>query len=542
MKRFICMLLLFALLASIVTSAYAEETVVPYPVVGGNIYFDTATGTIVYADDSVKEAVIPATINGVDVVEIGSYSFETDPSYEDTLKRVVLPDTVTKIGYEAFYYRTGLEEVIFSANLELIECDAFYNCSSLKNISLPDSLRVIEGQAFAGCELLTKVELPNGIEKVATCAFSQCTNLAEINLPRSVKSVGASILAETAFFLDESNWEDGCLYLDNWLLYVNKDGRTELEVQKGTIGIAGAIASNQTSIKEVNLPKSLKYVGTQAFSGCTGIEKIVFPENVEKLENGVLYYGNYNLKVYFKGDAPEIGSQSFFYLTYPPKDFSISPNLKLYYVEGKEGWTSPKWNGYPTSTWIPEAEPAIFDDVSDNVWYAEAVEYAVDFGLMNGTGNNKFEPETAMSRAMLVTVLWRYAGQPSEGKNTFTDVEDGKWFTQAVAWAAHNGIVGGVGNNKFDPNGNITREQMAAILYRYANSNGIDTSARADLSSFPDGGKVSRWASDALSWANAAGLITGTKINGTSYLDPQGEATRAQVATILMRFIENVIG
>ena len=151
---------------------------------------------------------------------------------------------------------------------------------------------------------------------------------------------------------------------------------------------------------------------------------------------------------------------------------------------------------------------------------------------------NTFEPNTAMTRAMLVTVLWRYAGQPNEGTNNFTDVKSDQWYTDAVAWAAHNGIVGGVGNNKFDPNGNITREQMAAILYRYANSNGIDTSARADLSSFPDGNKVSSYANDAIRWAVAEGLINGSD----GKLMPQGNATRAQVAAILMRFIENVVG
>ncbi len=175
-------------------------------------------------------------------------------------------------------------------------------------------------------------------------------------------------------------------------------------------------------------------------------------------------------------------------------------------------------------------------------WAHVGVDYVVEHGLFNGTSRTTFSPNSAMTRAMLVTVLWRYAGEPLEGENTFTDVKDDTWYTEAVAWAAHNEIVGGVGDGKFDPNGNITREQMAAILYRYCNSLGIDTAKRADLASFPDGHKVSAWAIDALSWANAEGLITGTQSGSSIYLDPQGNATRAQVATILMRFIENVIG
>ncbi len=181
-----------------------------------------------------------------------------------------------------------------------------------------------------------------------------------------------------------------------------------------------------------------------------------------------------------------------------------------------------------------------FSDVSEGSWYKSAVDYAVAKGLMNGTGNNKFEPNTPMSRAMLVTVLWRYEGEPSGYVNIFTDIKESQWYTDAVAWAAANGIVGGVGNSRFSPNGNITREQLATILFRYCSSVGIDTSARADLSAFPDSAKISPYAKDAISWAVSVGLITGTKVGNSTYLDPQGNATRAQVATILMRFIENI--
>lgn len=179
---------------------------------------------------------------------------------------------------------------------------------------------------------------------------------------------------------------------------------------------------------------------------------------------------------------------------------------------------------------------AHFTDIHATDWYHEAVDFAVENGLFGGMSENTFEPNTAMTRAMLVTVLWRYAGEPAEGENAFTDVPDGQWYTDAVAWAAENNIVGGVGDNKFDPNGNITREQMATILYRYAGGKDIDTSARADLSSFPDAGNVSGYALDAMKWAVAEGLVNGSD----GKLLPQGNATRAQVATILMRFIENI--
>jgi len=179
-----------------------------------------------------------------------------------------------------------------------------------------------------------------------------------------------------------------------------------------------------------------------------------------------------------------------------------------------------------------------FKDVKASDWFHLSVDFAVSHGLFGGMSDTTFAPNTAMTRAMLVTVLWRYADKPNEGTNSFTDVKSGQWYTDAVVWAADNGVVTGVGNNKFNPNGNITREQMAAILYRYANANGINTSASVSLNSFPDGNKVSAYAKDAICWAVAEGLINGSD----GKLMPQGNATRAQVAAILMRFIQNVAG
>ena len=133
---------------------------------------------------------------------------------------------------------------------------------------------------------------------------------------------------------------------------------------------------------------------------------------------------------------------------------------------------------------------------------------------------------------MLVTVLWRYAGSPKEGTNRFTDVANGQWYTEAVAWAAANGVVNGVGGGRFDPEGKITREQMAAILYRYAKQ----PQTNGSLSSFPDASRVSGYAADAMRWTVEQMIIGGSD----GKLDPQGNATRSQVAAILMRFIKNV--
>lgn len=183
-----------------------------------------------------------------------------------------------------------------------------------------------------------------------------------------------------------------------------------------------------------------------------------------------------------------------------------------------------------------------FTDVVAGTWYYGAAAYACNNGLFAGMTPTTFAPNATMTRAMLVSVLWRLAGEPApKAPNTFVDVPDGAWYTDAVTWAAENGVVSGIGGSRFDPSGFVTREQTAEILYNYAHSKGYDVSARADLTAFPDAGSVSGWAEEALSWANAAGLINGTVRDGQTILDPQGSASRAQVAMILMNYVEHVV-
>ena len=180
-----------------------------------------------------------------------------------------------------------------------------------------------------------------------------------------------------------------------------------------------------------------------------------------------------------------------------------------------------------------------FTDVKQGKWFYDAVEYVWKNDLMNGMTDTTFEPNTAMNRGMLVTVLWRVEGSPApKGTTPFTDLK-AKWYKDAVAWAYENEVVNGMTATTFAPANPITREQIATIIYRYANFAGRDTSAKGDLSKFPDESKVAKYAKDAMIWAVGEGLITGTKVGDKDYLDPKGNATRAQVATILMRYLES---
>lgn len=411
--------------------------------------------------------------------------------------------------------------------------------------------------------------VPEGVETIEEGAFYGAEKLRAVSLPDSLVTIGFQ-----AFRLSGLQ-----------IIEFGKNVRT-----------IGDFAFEYTPLVYVNCGQSLESVGIYAFHDCQELLMAVFPATLKEIGEGAFYQCEKLVNCCFEGDVPVIGDFTFrsgsFYgmysITYVEGiQTDILPELVLWYRQGKAGWADLKQ--YRTSEWTEEEhahdfhmqviEPTciengavIFtcscgtaliveelysqghqydkwhgncihcgkkdgmDDVKDTDWFASSVYYALKNGLMNGVSEFVFAPNSPMTRAMLVTVLWRYEGSPKEGKNTFTDVPAGQWYTDAVAWAAENGIVGGVGNGKFDPNGNITREQMAAILYRYAQKKGFDTSAKGDLNGFPDKASVSAWATDAIAWTVAEGIING---NGGK-LDPQGNATRAQVATILMRFIEGV--
>ncbi|MBR6914820.1 MAG: S-layer homology domain-containing protein, partial [Clostridia bacterium] len=180
------------------------------------------------------------------------------------------------------------------------------------------------------------------------------------------------------------------------------------------------------------------------------------------------------------------------------------------------------------------AENAPFVDVAKDRWSRGAIEYVFSRGVMRGVGGGRFDPVGTTTRAMVVTVLWRAEGEPEPAAPSgFSDVPANAWFADAVAWAKSKGVVNGVSETVFDPNGNITREQLAAILFRFCDAKNLFVDEPGDLSGFADRGKISSYAQEAVSWAVGAGLIGGV---AKDRLEPRGFATREQVATILMRF------
>lgn len=487
---------------------------------------------------------------GSSVEKIGDGAF----SQCNGLQNIVIPDSVKVIDDNAFWLCKGLTTVSFGAGVESIGDEAFWQCTRLEKVVLPDSLKTIGVRAFAFCSKISNLTLGKGVETIDQSAFNKCTSLTDITIPDSVVTIddyafsgctGAQrlVLGMNLEKIGREAFKD-CIGLSSIVIpnSVKRIGAGAFDGCTGaeTITVGEKVASierdafrNCTNLKTITLPDSLTTIGYYIFQGCTSLGKVTLGSGLTSISIGMFADCSSLNNISIGNSVTTINKQAF---------YKCTALTDVFFAGTKEEWdkiTIGEYNDCLKAAKVHykgEQEAPAFSDIPDNAWYVDAVDFAVENGLMNGVGDNKFDPEGSMTRAMLVTVLWRYEGSPKKGSNTFADVPNGQWYTDAIAWAAAEGVVGGVGNGKFEPDGNVTREQMATILFRYANKKGFDTSKRGNLSSFSDASKVSTYAKDALAWTVAEGIINGSD----GYLLPQGDATRAQVSAILMRYIQNI--
>ena len=343
----------------------------------------------------------------------------------------------------------------------------------------------ISDQAFQYCRKIESVSLPEGIKSIGASAFYNCNDLKEIILPNGLEEVCGNSFAS-------------CIAME------------KVVIPEGIETISAWAFEACVRLKEITIPKGVKDVEMEAFLDCTNLRKIVFlTEDVSIHKNA------------FKG-CPE--------------------NMVIYCFEDSSVKSFAEKNNYKYQI---VGVSDIFSDVSEGKWYVDAVQYVYDNGLMTGS-NGLFKPNDNITRAQLITTLYRLAGEPEvtdfRAVQDFVDVPERKYYTDAVCWAYNEGIATG-NAGKFDPTGKLTRQQMAAFFFRYAKVAGFDTNTRGSLSSMVNADKVSGYATDAVEWAVGTGLISGsevTDVNGNKVkdLNPRGNTTRAQVATILQRFCE----
>lgn len=387
--------------------------------------------------------------------------------------------------------------------------------NQFSGVVVPSCVKRIDSYAFFDCSELQSVYLCEGVEYVGNYAFS---DKAVLTLPDSLKAIGERESYETYDRRPTVYASDGSVGLE----YAQRIGAKFYSNRTSGGAMTGFYANMQFVIKN----------GEATILSCTRTIDPFLPMYIDtypvtRLENDA-----------FRFTCPE-------YLVLPPTLTSIGPecfgqwspeSLTLVYYPGTPAEELVKDFHFPYMS-IYEALAVPFDDVPTDSWYYGAVSFAYYNGLMDGVDDTKFDPHATMTRAMLVTVLWRLDGGHADGASPFTDVPNGTWYTEAVLWAAENGVVNGVGNGKFNPNGTVTREQIAAILCRYAELCGVDVSADTSLTYFPDGPQVSSYAVGPMKWAVETGLIGGRKNGNTLYLVPHDGATRAEVAAILMRFL-----
>ena len=547
-----------------------------------NGIIETATNALIYG---CKNTDIP---DSVTCIGCGAFRGCTG------LTSITIPDSVTNIDYDAFRGCTGLTSITIPDSVTSIDSYTFSGCTGLTSITIPDSVTRIGDSAFWGCTGLTSVTIPDSVTSIGDSAFRNCTGLTSITIPDSVTKIDGYAFADctglTSITVSDGNKKFDSRNNCNGIITTASNtlisGCKNTDIPDSVTSIGYGAFYGCTGLTSITIPDGVTSIGDGAFADCTGLASVCFMGDAPvvnwktfqtydeesyafiNIPGLTLYYiegksgwttptwgeAEYPTAVWDGVNIPQPHTHSYTAVVTAPtcteKGYTTytctcGDSYKKDFVSAlghdfKDGTCTRCGASDPNYKPVDPTPEATFTDVSETAWYKNSVDYAVEHGLMNGTGSNTFEPESTMTRAMLVTVLWRYANAPKPGANPFTDVPNGKWYTDAVAWAAENGVVNGVGDGKFEPDGSVTREQMATILYRYTQKVGIDTSKHTELSAFPDASRVSAYARAPMQWVVAEGVIGGSRENGQDWLNPQGNATRAEVATILMRFIENV--
>lgn len=295
-------------------------------------------------------------------------------------------------------------------------------------------------------------------------------------------------------------------------------------ISEGITGISNYAFMGCAKATSVSIPSTLVSVGSNAFDGCIKLKSLSFPQDLYKLGNYTFNGCSSLTSIQFGGDVTNYGSNIF---QGCPSSLTIT---RPFCAKGfdQAPWTSVKQKTY---------NPAPFSDVSSKAWYYNPVSRACMKGFFSGTSRTTFSPNIALSRAMIVQVLYSMEGKPAcTAENPFTDVPENKWYHDAIVWASSQHIVSGTGENTFSPERNLTREQAAVILTAFANRYHDLSMMAADLSRFSDAGDISPWAVQAMRQAVGAGLISGTP---DGKLNPKKAITRAEAAQIIVTYDDN---
>lgn len=544
-----------------------------------------------YGYSSIESVTIPKS-----VTSIGKSAFQDCSS----LKELNIGGS-SVIGESAFEDCSSLKQLSIGGS-SVIRKSAFKNCVALKEINAPKGFSSSEDNAFGGCtaleavrisdvaawcateysatysnplqyaknlyidgELATDLVIPEGVSRIGAGAFSNCVNLTTVTIPDSVLTIGSMAFSNCESIINisipysvtniEQNAFGWCknlrhiLYSGSEREWKNVNVNSNDALTKATIHYNSdaehvVIASSSATCTEAGYNVYLCDVCMDSFMSAVSALGHNFSDEwtvgLEATETEPGVKSRHCLRCDEKTDVTEIPIGTHEHIW---GDFEID-KAPTATKPGQKSRHCKSCDEVKDVTPIAPLKPCeeIFEDIRKGAWYVEAVEYAVTYSIFSGMSETRFAPDVAMTRAMLVKVLYNIENVESTKKytNHFTDVKDGQWYTDAISWAAENGIVYGTTETTFSPDDKISREQLSSILNRYSQKKGYDVTTAVELTSFPDGNKVSSYAKDAIKWAVGVGLISGNKIGGVTMLDAKGDATRAQVATILKNFCEKV--
>lgn len=492
LTKLLSLMLVLSLLLSLSPKVFAEGSKrVTYDGITYEIYADHAEVVKGVYDGTLETLTLPETVEGVPLTAIQEYAFQ-----DWGMVYLNLPDTITFLDYWCFDDCKELRYVRMSEGIVEICPEAFGGCTNLHIFYLPPSFqRCWEDVIWQNGEI-------GGSGITILChegSFAQ-TYAQERGLPYVIKE------------------EQGDYFLTDTAIYYTADGLTATLMK---IGLHDESAPLIIADEINGIP--VTGVANNCIYGPVVFRYLILGENITKLQAGA--FGNELIEnIYIPRSVTEISMEAF--------SSNYASHLNIIAYEDSYAHQFAESHGYKYEL-IPNMH---FTDVNPGSWYYDSVKYVFENGLMQGTSSTRFDPHGTMTRAMLAQVLFNLAGDKSFNlPSPFTDVPANAWYAQAVSWAAWCELVNGVTSTEFKPNDPVTREQMVTIFYRFANALQLDTSGRADLSGYEDDQKISGYATDAFSWAVEAGIINGVT---DTKLDPKGMSNRAQVATVIARFMQ----